>query len=188
MPKLPYIDPWKLYPHQIDSVEGSRSAELTRKVIAQFQVATNPRYTPRDINKDGTQDTFCNIFVWDYARAMNVRFPHWSLANGAEAAVGMGRELSANAMVNWMREHGPAYGWRQITEGEARESAGQGYPTVVLWQHHGGIGHVAVVHPSPKLNDVTLISQAGGRCFEGEMLKKGFGRLTEPALEFWTHL
>lgn len=185
---MKYIEPWLKCPIVEWSVEGERSAEQARKVIAQFKVAKNPRYTPRDLNKDGKQDTFCNIFTWDYSRAMGCEIPHWVGANGAITAVGMGKELNANATVDWIREYGSVYGWRKITENEAREAAGRGYPTVVLWQHHGGIGHVAVVYPSPKLNDVTLIAQAGSKNFEGEMLKKGFGRLTEPALEFWTHL
>lgn len=184
---MKYVEPWLEYPITVYSEEGARSAEQTRKVIAQFKVATNPRYTPRDLNKDGKQDTFCNIFIWDFARAMKVKLPHWAGSNGVITVVGMGRELNANATVDWIREYGPGHGWRKITEYEAREQAGRGNPTVVLWQHHGGIGHVAVVYPSPKLNDVTLIAQAGSKNFEGEMLKKGFGRLTEPALEFWTH-
>lgn len=182
------VEAWLKYPISEWSSEDARSAEQTRKVIAQFQVATNPRYTPRDLNKDGVQDTFCNIFLWDYTRAMGAEIPHWAGANGAVTAVGMGRELNANATVDWVRNHGPAAGWRKLTESEAREAAAQGYPAVVLWQHHGGIGHVAVVYPTPGLNDVTLIAQAGSKNFEGKMLKAGFGRLTEPALEFWMHL
>ena len=184
---MKYIEPWLTYPLETVS-QGERSAELTKAVIKQFQVETNPRYTPRDINKDGTQDTFCNIFLWDFSRAMGCEIPHWVLANGAVAAVGAGKELNANATVDWIRGYGVISGWRKITETEAREAAGRGYPTVVLWQHHGGIGHVAVVWPSPGLNDVTLIAQAGSKNFEEQLLKKGFGRLSEPSLEFWTHL
>ncbi len=181
---IPYIDPWKPYPLTVTR-HDSTDADTASKVIAQFHVETNPRYTPRDLNKDGVRDTFCNIFLWDYSRAMGAEIPHWVLANGASAAVGMGRELDANGVVEWMRAHGPTAGWRKIVETEAREMAAQGYPTVVLWNHHGGIGHVAVVRPGP--NDVTLIAQAGSHNYETALISKGFGLLKEPALEFWTH-
>lgn len=156
-----------------------------QRVVSQFYVETNPRYTPRDLNKDGVQETLCNIFLWDVTRAMGAEIPHWALANGASAAVGMGKELTANATVDWMNEHGERVGWRKISENEARESAAQGYPTVVLWQHHGGIGHVACVYPGP--TGVTLIAQAGSKNFVGLPLSAGFARLKEPALQFWMH-
>ena len=47
-------------------------------------------------------------------------------------------------------------------------------PVLAVWNHHGGIGHVAVVVPGV---DYTHIAQAGARNFVDEPLSHGFGRI-----------
>lgn len=174
-----FIDAWLPYPLSVTSREGSRSAASTINVIRQFQVASNPRYTPRN----GV--TFCNIFVWDFTRAMGCEIPHWVGPLGLPVPVGKGSELSANATVQWIATTGPSQGWQRVTELTARARAAQGYPTVVLWPNVGGIGHVAVVYPAGYA--ATMIAQAGATNFENGALSKGFGSRKEPLLQFWTH-
>lgn len=174
-----FVDAWKPYPITVFSSVGARSAEAARRVIAALQVATNSRYTPRD----GT--TFCNIFVWDYSRAMGCEIPHWVGPNGISVPVGMGSELSANGVARWLVAHGGREGWQRVTELTARARAAQGYPTIVTWDNVGGIGHQAALYPAGYA--ATMIAQAGANNFEQGALSKGFGNRKEPLLQFWTH-
>ena len=183
---MKYIEPWQPYPLEVTLSDKQRSPERLAAVIEQFRLPENPRYTPRALSKDGTQATFCNIFLWDFTRAMSCEIPHWAWANGAPAPVGRGKELNANQIVAWLGQYGHHYGWRKLTEEEARGAAVQGYPCVVVWQHHGGIGHVAAVRGGS--DGITHIAQAGSSNFERGALSRGFGRLKAPALEFWMHL
>ena len=61
---------WKPSFASITSSAGSRSAAQYRKVIDQFNVESNKRYTPGE-------NTYCNIFIWDVTRAMNAEIPHY---------------------------------------------------------------------------------------------------------------
>lgn len=173
-----YIDPWKPYPLVKFSYKGNRSNDLYKEVVAQFQVAVNPRYTPRDLNADGTRETFCNIFMWDVSRAMSAEIPHWvdptsldPVPFGTKGA----HELSANGAARWLAQKGGKFGWRACSEMSARAAAGMGMPSIAIWDNHTGIGHVAVVVPSPV--GATFIAQAGATCFEYGPITKGFGRI-----------
>jgi len=175
---MKFIEAYLPYPIKITSSPGGRSAGGLSRVIAQFQVATNPRYTQRDSN------TFCNIFLWDVTRALGCEIPHWVL-NGISTPPGIGSELNAVGTVAWMRTYGNQNGWRKVTEGEARGAASQGYPAVVLFAPPVGIGHVAVLQPT--MSATTLIAQAGVSNFEKKPLSSGFGTRKEPVIEFWVH-
>lgn len=174
--------PW--LPYRVDAYSDAscRAAWRVEAVVRALQVETNPRYTPRDLNKDGTRETFCNIFLWDFTVAMGAEIPHWTRPDGTPCPVGNGTELSANRTLDWMLDYGLRHGWRQIDEKDARVFARAGDPTVALWQHHGGIGHVAAVIPARP--DETYIAQAGAVNFSRGPLARGFGRL---APGFFTH-
>lgn len=179
------IEPWLPFPildHE-KSKPGKRQKGDIMRALALLQVSTNPRYTPRDLNKDGKQDTFCNILTWDFCRAMGLETPpHWVSPEGGVAPVGKGRELSANGQVEWLHDHGYDWGWTPCAEVEARAKATyEEQPVLAVWNHHGGIGHVAVVVPGV---DYTHIAQAGARNFVDEPLSHGFGRIKP---EFWWH-
>lgn len=169
--------PWLPCPLTVCSNQGARSPRNLEDVVRALRVDTDPRYAPRDLNADGTRETFCNIFLWDFSRAMGVEIPHWVDAQGCPCAPGKGLELNANATVRWMVSYGvPHYGWEQVLEPVARARVLRGEPTVALWQNHSGIGHVAALVPAR--TGETYIAQAGAACFSRGPLSRGFGRLS----------
>jgi hypothetical protein len=124
----------------VRSTPGQRSPQTYDAVINQFAAGHNPRYA----HTDGK--TFCNIFAWDVTRAMNAEIPHWVDAAGNPTML-KGNELTANAVNEWLNQHGARFGWRKVTLAEAVDHANQGCPVVASWNHPGGIGHIAVIRP-----------------------------------------
>lgn len=162
----------------------NRNADTYSQVINQFAVKHNPRYTPRDSNGDGSRDTFCNIFVWDVTRAMGAEIPHWVDGNGNSVAPGKGRELNANATLDWMHKHGERNGWRKVSAEEAQRMANSGHPAVALWKNPGGIGHVGMVRPGEITSRGPALAQAGGTNFNNGHVQDGFGK-AQP--EYWVN-
>lgn len=160
-------DAWNPINPPLTNQAGNRSASNYDQVLNQLAVANNPRYAQRNGN------TYCNIYVWDATKAMGAEIPHW--VNG--------RELDANATVDWMRGTGANQGWRKISAEEAQSRANQGMPTVALWKNPGGIGHVAMVRPGEIANG-PAIAQAGARNFNNGHTGDSFG--SRP-VEYWTH-
>ncbi|MFL5346408.1 MAG: peptidoglycan-binding protein [Hyalangium sp.] len=154
---------------------SSRNRATYDNVINQFGVGSNPRYTPRDSNGDGSRDTFCNIFLWDVTRAMGAEIPHWVDSKGNPAAVGKGRELNANATVDWLHQNGPQQGWHKVSAAEAQKLANEGHPAVAVWKNPSGIGHVAVVRPGEMTSAGPAIAQAGASNFNNGHVKDSFG-------------
>ena len=64
------VEQWRPVTPAITSSFNSRSPELYRAVIDQFQVETAERYRPF---RNG--NTYCNIYVWDVTRAMGAEIP-----------------------------------------------------------------------------------------------------------------
>jgi len=132
----------------ITSDSSTRTPERYACVVNQFGVETNPRYA---VNQKGRGDTYCNIFVWDVTSAMNAEIPHYYNAKTGEP---MKRgdenasEMNANAMFDWLKEHGGEYGWREVTAEEAQNLANAGRPAVTALKRPGAHGHVQVVCPS----------------------------------------
>ena len=145
---IPY-DAWKAVTPAVTSSTGNRSAALYRSVLDQFQVETNPRYK---VNKYGTGDTYCNIFVWDVTRAMNAEIPHYiDAATNAPRLypdVKGATELSANGIYDWLGSAGARYGWHPVTAEQAQALANAGAPVVTTWKNPSGSGHVQMVCPS----------------------------------------
>lgn len=166
------VPQWQPLDAVLRSGEDSRSPELLREVIAQFDVAFAPRYQPV---------TFCNVFVWDFTRAMGCEVPHWVKLDGTPATPGQGSELSVNGIVEWLRRHGPEQGWSEVDAAAAKDAANAGRPTLAAWLNSYGHGHIAVVVASP---NGLRIAQAGMRCFADEPIEHGFGQLTPI---FFTH-
>ncbi|MBZ4423253.1 peptidoglycan-binding protein [Myxococcus sp. RHSTA-1-4] len=162
----------------------NRNADTYNQVINQFGVGVNPRYTPRDSSGDGVKDTFCNIFLWDVTRAMGAEIPHWVDGNGNSVAPGKGREMNANATVDWMNKHGARNGWRKVSAEEAQKMANAGHPTVALWKNPSGIGHVGVIRPGEVTDRGPALAQAGGSNFNNKHVKDGFG--SRP-VEYWVN-
>lgn len=179
---MKYVEPWLPLPVVVSSSPGYRSQKALANAVAQCDVTTNPRYTPRDLTGDGKRETFCNIFLWDVTRALGAEVPHWVDNHGNPCAVGKGRELSANLTVEWMHVYGASTGWLACTLPEGCYYASRGQPVVLLWRNHTGIGHVALLLPSHP--EDPMIAQAGKTCFAHGPMAKGFGRLMP---EIWAH-
>jgi hypothetical protein len=148
----------------------NRSAALYNNVIAQFKVASNPRYA---VTESGS--TYCNIFMWDVTRAMGAEIPHYVDPNTLEARsypdVTGARELNANGIYDWLSKKGGEYGWKRVTAAQAQALANEGRPVVTAWKNTtGGHGHVQVVVPSMdgayNENRGVAIAQAGRRLFD----------------------
>ncbi|MFO7171949.1 MAG: hypothetical protein DIU70_003140 [Bacillota bacterium] len=170
---------WKPVKPEVVSLPGERSADRYNQVVEQFDVEKNPRYKP------GT-DTYCNIYLWDVTRAMGAEIPHWVDKNGNPVPVGKGIELDANKTAEWLKEHGPRFGWREVTAAEAQEMANRGHPVVAAWRNPSGIGHVALVVPGeydPAKGPT--ITQAGSKNFRRATVRDGFGRLEE--VRYYVH-
>jgi spore coat assembly protein SafA len=171
------------------SVRGdpsNRNRNRYEEVIRQFGVASNPRYAQRDSNKDGTTDTFCNIYVWDVSKAMGAEIPHWVDGKSAPAEPGAkgAWEMNANATVDWLKNHGGENGWRQVTADEAQARANDGNPTVAVWKNPGGIGHVGMIRPGEVTEKGPALAQAGATNFDDKQVQDGFGGRTP---QYWTH-
>jgi hypothetical protein len=162
----------------------NRNADTYNQVINQFAVGENKRYTPRDSSGDGVKDTFCNIFLWDVTRAMGAEIPHWVDGKGNSVAPGKGREMNANATVDWMHQHGERNGWRKVSAEEAQKMANAGHPAVALWKNPSGIGHVGVVRPGEVTSQGPSMAQAGGKNFNNKHVKDGFG--SRP-VQYWVN-
>lgn len=163
--KIP-VSPWEPCLPAVWNGPGERSPEALRAVAAQFDVEHHPRYAVRDTTGDGKPDTFCNIFLWDVTTALKASVPHW---HG-------GRELSANAVCDWLASFGNVLGWYEGNRGAAHRAAGDGMPVVAAWKNErGGSGHVALL--LPPAGDELRIAQAGKRCLWDVPLERGFGAL-----------
>lgn len=164
--------PWKPVNAPRTCGPDARRAQEYVDICAQFDVVHAWRYQPR------SKTTFCNIYVWDCTRALGCEIPHWyEPKTGAATAVGNGKEMTANAMYDWLDEG--QGGWRGVEDRVAVELAGMGFPVVAAWKNPEGIGHVAMVFGGG------LIAQAGARNLWLAPLPQGFGK-QKPS--FFTHV
>lgn len=167
------------------NLPSDRSPANYVKALEQFKVLTNPRYVPRDVTGDGKAETFCNIFLWDATKALSCEVAHWiDPSTGVEVPMGKGKELSANGVCEWFTNHGLTHGWMLCDRLMATSRASRGFPTVVLWRNPSGIGHVAMVMPSPDPRQVRIAQAGAQNLFDVDILK-GFGNVGP--LRFYTH-
>lgn len=157
---------WLAVDAPVQNKPGYRSAAALRAVVAQFDVEFNTRYrrTP--------YATFCNIFVTDVTKALNVEIPHWL----RDTNVPLGkRELNANGTLEWLMIIGTHNGWREVNATEAERRADDGYPTIAIWKNPNmnKPGHIAILLPSD--GQGIQIAQAGAKNFNHGSLAAGFG-------------
>lgn len=173
----------------VGSQPAHRSTDGYDNVINQFAVDHNPRYVPRDTSGDGEPDTFCNIFVSDVTQAMGAPIPHWVDIQGVPSMEGRGSELSADATVHWLSDHGAQYGWKEVSPEEAQQVANLGKPAVAAWDSHSSeAGHVAVVRPGNFDPDRgPTIAQAGGHNYNRTTVKQGFGARRMDQVRYFIH-
>ncbi len=182
---------WVAANPSITSNIGQRSADNYRAVINQFNVETNQRYA---INKQGQNDTYCNIFLWDVTRAMGAEIPHFTDAAGAPVSTGANgaKELNANMVNDWLNTNGQAYGWTRVSAEEAQYYANMGMPAVTSWKNPSGHGHVQVVSPSvdgrydPSRG--VAIAQAGSKLKNYDYITSIYGAGTLPQVQYFVHI
>ncbi len=164
------------------------------------------RYQPRG----GT--TYCNIYACDYCYLAGVYLPRvwWTdlalqrLATGEVPAAAYGqtvRELNANALHDWLDDHGTHFGWHRefdLTTLQAAANAGEACLIVGKRQDLNRSGHiVAVVPESPgfkALRDAALEvlrpveSQAGVNNFQFAVNRTAWWRNGKfQSYAFWRH-
>ncbi len=175
----------------ITSDVSNRSARLYSSAINQFIVQYNPRYA---VNQKGREDTYCNIFVWDVTSAMNAEIPHYfDKKTGEPLKCGDkdASEMNANAMHDWLKEHGAVYGWHEVTASEAQSFANAGHPVVTAIKRPGSHGHVQVVCPSKdgaynELKGVT-VAQAGSNLTSYSYISDLLGSASLSKVSYFAH-
>ena len=96
----------KLLSQKIDSMDKTIE-DLLNKIIYELG---NPSWNDEHIN-------FCNLYATTLLEALNLshRAGHWVDSSGNIVADGNGRELNAQGMHNWFKEHGERHGWIDVT-------------------------------------------------------------------------
>lgn len=153
------------------SAPGARNPDVLEAVVQQFDVVHAARY------QGSGSTTWCNIFLWDVTRALGCEVPHWVDASLNPAPMGPpNRELSANAVCDWLEVQGARFGWMKVDGDLAQEAASKGEPVVIAWKNpSGGSGHVAIAVPDPSDLCELLSAQAGAVNFVGKPYTAGFG-------------
>ena len=137
-----------------------KNPEKYKKVIDQFQVATNPRYKPGKSPSakapPNGKYTWCNIFGWDVSMAMGCRiYPHFfslrdQQVNGVqlkegqpvnnnytlEFAGGGIKEADANVEAVWFKTYATQFGWKVLADAEeAQKYANLGRLVIGSWEN-----------------------------------------------------
>ena len=113
------------------------------------------RYLP----KPGT--TFCNIYACDFCYLAGVYLPRVWWTDKALLQLGDDidtpvlydktvRELNANALLDWLADHGPAFGWKRVVDLDLLQaSANNGEVCLIVAQRKNPneSGHITVVAP-----------------------------------------
>jgi hypothetical protein len=117
------------------------------------EAAAHKRYQPT------ASATFCNVYAHDYCHLAGVYLPRvwWKPDALAKWAAGVTvtpeydvtiEEITANALVPWLKRHGPTFGWRpgnSLTE--LQDEANKGAVVVVAGRATAGHGHIVAVVP-----------------------------------------
>lgn len=154
-----------------------RAEELTQ-IINWLDVENQERYEPTSVN------TFCNIYAYDYCFLAGVYLPRvwWmpSALEKLEQGVPVSpiyahtvHELNANSLYNWLKEHGPTFGWsRTFDLTQMQNAANDGLVVIICAQNRllNRSGHICPVVPETStmkakrngsMVTIPLLSQAG---------------------------
>lgn len=190
--------------------KGKSPAELVKELLAivdwlAVDKGSHKRYQPRD----GL--TFCNIYAHDYCHLAGAYLPRvwWAeksvvaLEKGEKVAPLIGntiREMRANDLFRWLRDHGLSFGWRQTGElDKLQQMANQGGLGLIVARRKedGKSGHIVMVVPETGAHMAKrsggkvvapLQSQAGDSNFRFNTAKLNWwndDRFAESA--FWIH-
>jgi predicted chitinase len=112
-----------------------------------------------------TSATFCNIYAYDYCHLAQAYLPRVFWTAPALARIGAGEdvpvrydntvsELNANALHDWLRDFGPGFGWRFVTDLDvlqASANAGQVCLIVAKRKDTNRSGHIVAVVPEDRV-------------------------------------
>lgn len=155
-----------------------RHVQTAAAVLSQFQVESSARYQPVK------NTTFCNIFAWDFTRAMGCELPHWIDVDCEPCTPGIPGALETTANQLYDLLLAGRWWWREIEEAAAAARAAAGFPTVGVWYNSAGPGHIAVVEPLPASPGLR-VAQAGAVCGRQFALRSVFGG--GKVVRFFTH-
>ena len=186
---------------------SSRAAALG--LIVDYLDVVDPshlRYQPRD------GMTFCNIYATDYACLAGAYLPRvwWTDTALRRLALGVTvegvygqtvRELNANALHDWLEEHGVAFGWvRELDLNLLQTAANAGEVCVIVAKRRdlNRSGHISVVVPEQggagarRSADGEVLrpleSQAGTRNFAREVSASAWWAGSRfQSFAFWRH-
>jgi hypothetical protein len=164
--------------------------------------ATHVRYQPT------VDATFCNIYAHDYCHLAGVYLPRvwWmqsalaKLAAGGTVTPDLGvtiGEMTANALVPWLKQFGPTFGWRPGSSlDELQDQANKGSVVVIAGRAASGHGHIVAVVPEVDAHTAIrnadgkvttpLQSQAGRRNFNYGFLQPNWWP-SHAEFGFWIH-
>lgn len=147
-PVLRNIDGARAFNLSEKTPEYDGTAASVGKVIDFLDVEKSARYAPTKTS------TYCNIYAYDYARAMGCYLPRVWWKNDKESDVikygETVRELSANELYDWFQKFGAEYGWHAITSmTEAQKYANDGKCVICVAANNNAksSGHITAVVP-----------------------------------------
>jgi len=141
-------------PEPLSGDAAARRAALLR-IIDWLEVERGERWLANGAT------TYCNIYAYDVCYLAGAYLPRvwWTpnalmrLAAGKPVPVAYGntvRELNANALTDWLEDHGPSFGWQRTFEIDALQlAANQGRLAIIVAQR-GDLnrpGHIQLVAP-----------------------------------------
>jgi|GEM_PF-3252414 len=179
---------------QVPDPQGG--VEKIINTIAVFNVESNPDYQAYHDNNPSTDDTYCNIYVMDVAKSLDIPLPEYLKWPGGKE---IDRYLDANLAIKWLNgdfferdmpkdmHQGPDRGWQKIDSDKAAKLASAGYFVVVGWENPnpGEAGHMAIIRPESTDGDHIRIAQAGASNFSDGSLQDGFS--TKEPLEYFVY-
>lgn len=178
----PAQPPWFRWKAPLGGTPEARSPELLERIIRRCLVATADRYRP---NRQGRQETYCNIFVWDVTSALAAEIPHWVALSDLivpadpDFSGNLAVETTANFLCGWLAGPGREYGWIPATAATALIYANEGRPAVAMLENQEGHGHMAMLRPGKAHPQKGIpIAQAGRVRFDDGFLNDGFGVAT----------
>ncbi len=183
----------------ITNIKEERTAINYYNVLAEFRVETALRYQPK------SGKTFCNIYAWDVANAMDIILPHYltkELMLADKDAYYY--SASANVYACFLEVRGLEYGWKIVEAKEAQERANDGFMTIGVWKNsnaatdengvsaHYPSGHIVVVRPQPtgsvyQNSKGPYIAQAGSFNTMNANISDVFNILQRPNVVYYTH-
>lgn len=168
----------------------NQSKLIDVRKIASWLISNDPeRYKEAPLEPGGKNKvTRCNIFFTDMVQQKKLPGPyHWVDVKGnpmrwSPGVQKIGREMSANDIIDWFRIHGYNYGWVKVNQYAALEFAKEG--RLVAAAYHSGTnaksGHLAVL-----LADGSIAQAGKGIPFIGLPIEFGFGSISP---EYWANV